>query len=230
MIEDLSTLPGLEHAPWISRYRAGPHRRAVSESDPRHALGHHSRRALCGPDRCPWSRWRRIVKGLIEEQQRAEEEQASQQSLKAIQKAFHEAMLALPREEYDWFDVHAPRTPGARDAGELAPRRRAAGRQPTMRRRMLRPGVAEPSPCRIAAASSSSITRAPCQRRGLAGGEHHAAQRDAKFPGTPARSLATAGGGGSDLHLGIADGGGSLSSTHGSRSRVSSPGTPGLAR
>jgi hypothetical protein len=45
------------------------------------------------------------VKGLIEEQQRAEEEQASQQSLKAIQRAFHEAMLALPREEYDWFDV-----------------------------------------------------------------------------------------------------------------------------
>jgi hypothetical protein len=43
--------------------------------------------------------------GLIEEQQRAEEEQASQQSLKAIQKAFYEAMLALPREEYDWFDV-----------------------------------------------------------------------------------------------------------------------------
>ena len=45
------------------------------------------------------------VQGLIEEQRRAEEEQASQQSLKAIQKAFHEAMLALPREEYDWFDV-----------------------------------------------------------------------------------------------------------------------------
>ena len=34
---------------------------------------------------------------LIEEQQRAEEEQASQQSLKAIQRAFHEALLALPR-------------------------------------------------------------------------------------------------------------------------------------
>jgi hypothetical protein len=42
---------------------------------------------------------------LIEEQQRAEEEQASQQSLKAIQRAFHEALLALPREEYDWFDI-----------------------------------------------------------------------------------------------------------------------------
>ena len=29
----------------------------------------------------------------------------SQQSLRAIQRAFHEALLALPREEYDWFDV-----------------------------------------------------------------------------------------------------------------------------
>jgi hypothetical protein len=47
------------------------------------------------------------VNGLIEEQQRAEEEQASQQSLKAIQRAFHEALLALPPEEYDWFDVQS---------------------------------------------------------------------------------------------------------------------------
>ena len=47
------------------------------------------------------------VRGLIEEQQRAEEEQASRQSLRAIQRAFHEALLALPREEYDWFDVQA---------------------------------------------------------------------------------------------------------------------------
>ena len=68
---------------------------------------------------------KRTSKGLIEEQQRAEEEQASQQSLKAIQKAFHEAMLALPREEYDWFDVQgrarqegaAPQTPMAVAAG-----------------------------------------------------------------------------------------------------------------
>ena len=66
------------------------------------------------------------VKALIEEQQRAEEEQASQQSLKAIQKAFHEAMLALPREEYDWFDVQAP-CPSAR---QLRQRRGAAACRP----------------------------------------------------------------------------------------------------
>ena len=44
---------------------------------------------------------------LIAAQQRAEEEQASRESLKAIQRAFREAMLALPREEYDWFEVPA---------------------------------------------------------------------------------------------------------------------------
>jgi Histidine kinase-, DNA gyrase B-, and HSP90-like ATPase len=104
VIEDLATLPGLEHAPWASRYVQGlidvpflnltPGTRSGIIQDERFA-------ALIdamGPLEAH-------VTGLIEEQQRAEEEQASQQSLKAIQKAFHEAMLALPREEYDWFDV-----------------------------------------------------------------------------------------------------------------------------
>ena len=47
------------------------------------------------------------INALIEAQKRAEEEQASQQSLRAIQRAFREALLALPPEEYDWFDVQA---------------------------------------------------------------------------------------------------------------------------
>jgi hypothetical protein len=57
---------------------------------------------------------------LIAEQQRAKEEQASQQLMRAIQRAFHEALLALPPEEYDWFDVHArsDRRGGARRSGE----------------------------------------------------------------------------------------------------------------
>jgi hypothetical protein len=44
---------------------------------------------------------------IIEEQRRAEEEQASREQLRAIQRAFREALLALPAEEYDWFDIHA---------------------------------------------------------------------------------------------------------------------------
>jgi hypothetical protein len=104
VIEDLSTLPSLEHAPWASRYVQGlvdvpflnltPGTRSGIIQDGRFAALVDALKPL-----------EAHVKGLIEEQQRAEEEQASQQSLKAIQKAFHEAMLALPREEYDWFDV-----------------------------------------------------------------------------------------------------------------------------
>ena len=44
---------------------------------------------------------------IIEAQRRAEEEQASREQLRAIQRAFREALLALPAEEYDWFDVQA---------------------------------------------------------------------------------------------------------------------------
>jgi hypothetical protein len=79
------------------------------------------------------------LKGLIEEQQRAEEEQASQQSLKAIQKAFHEAMLALPREEYDWFDVQGR----ARQDG-TANTAAAAGLPAGTDWQEVLPGMAEP--------------------------------------------------------------------------------------
>jgi hypothetical protein len=104
VIEDLSTLPGLDHSPWVSRYIQGlvdvpfltltPGTRSGIIQDERYA-------ALITALIPLETR----LKNLIDEQQRAEEEQANQQSLKAIQKAFHEAMLALPREEYDWFDV-----------------------------------------------------------------------------------------------------------------------------
>ncbi len=43
---------------------------------------------------------------LIDELQRAEEERASEKTLRSIKRAFREALLALPAEEYDWFDIH----------------------------------------------------------------------------------------------------------------------------
>jgi Histidine kinase-, DNA gyrase B-, and HSP90-like ATPase len=66
---------------------------------------------------------------LIEEQKRAEEERTSRDTLRAIQRAFREAMISLPTEEYDWFDVEARRQgaggiesvpPDAADADGLA--------------------------------------------------------------------------------------------------------------
>lgn len=43
--------------------------------------------------------------GVIDEQRRAEDERASQKMLRTIRKAFQEALLSLPVEEYDWFNV-----------------------------------------------------------------------------------------------------------------------------
>lgn len=52
---------------------------------------------------------------LIEERKRAEEERSSRDTMRAIQRAFREAMLGLPVEDYDWFDVTGRRrdAPGA---------------------------------------------------------------------------------------------------------------------
>lgn len=43
---------------------------------------------------------------IIAEQRRAEEERASRKILKTVQNALKEAILSLPRDEYDWFDIH----------------------------------------------------------------------------------------------------------------------------
>ena len=106
VIEDLATLPGFEAAPWSSRYLQGlidapflnltPGTRSGVIHDERYAALREALKPLEGN-----------VNALIEAQERAEEEQASQQSLRAIQRAFREALLALPPEEYDWFDVQA---------------------------------------------------------------------------------------------------------------------------
>jgi hypothetical protein len=139
VIEDISSLPGLEHSPWSSRYVQGlidvpflnltPGTRNGIIQDDRYAALIEALQPL-----------ETHVKGLIDEQQRAEEEQASQQSLKAIQKAFHEAMLALPREEYDWFDIQGR----ARQEGG-APNAAAGGLPAGTDWQEELPGVTEPT-------------------------------------------------------------------------------------
>jgi hypothetical protein len=105
VIEDLGTLSGLERPPWTSRYLQGlidvpflnltPGTRSGIVHDDRYA-------ALMGA----LTPLESHLNAVIEAQQRAEEEQANRESLRAIQRAFREAMLALPREEYDWFAIH----------------------------------------------------------------------------------------------------------------------------
>lgn len=140
VVEDLSTLPGLEHAPWSSRYLQGlvdvpflnltPGTRSGVIHDERYAALVEALQAL-----------EAHLGGLIQAQQRAEEEQASQQSLRAIQRAFREALLALPPEEYDWFDVQAR----ARSGGGAARPGGGGGVSATTAQEVGDLGVSEPT-------------------------------------------------------------------------------------
>src|SRR3989338_4556069 len=47
---------------------------------------------------------------IIQEQRRAQEEKTSREILKTVQVALKEAILSLPQEEYDWFEVHSPKS------------------------------------------------------------------------------------------------------------------------
>ena len=62
---------------------------------------------------------RERLEALIGDVRRAEEERTSERTLKSIRRAFREALLALPAEEYDWFEVH--RSGAGRRAGTGAP-------------------------------------------------------------------------------------------------------------
>jgi len=119
VIEDLATLPGLDRPPWNSRYLQGlidvaylnltPGTRSGIVLDERFAA---FREALAPLES--------DLNDLVEAQRRAEEEQANRESLRAIQRAFREAMLLLPREEYDWFDIQArsTQTSGVKETAE----------------------------------------------------------------------------------------------------------------
>lgn len=106
VIEDLSILPGLDQLPWTSRHLEGlidapflnltPGTRTGIIQDERYGELLDALRPVAAH-----------LNERLAEQQRAEEEQASRESLRAIQRAFHEALLALPPEEYDWFDIQA---------------------------------------------------------------------------------------------------------------------------
>jgi hypothetical protein len=104
VVEDLATLPGLETAPWSSRYLQGLVDAPFLNLTPgtRSGVIHDERYAGLLEALKPLEV---AVNAVIEAQLRAEEEQASQQSMRAIQRAFREALLALPPEEYDWFDI-----------------------------------------------------------------------------------------------------------------------------
>jgi hypothetical protein len=140
VVEDLVLVDNFERPPWNLRYLQGhvdapflnltPGTRSGFIHDAAYA-------ALCEGLR-PIER--KLIE-LIEEQRRAEEEQASREQLQTIQRAFREALLALPAEEYDWFDIHARAFRSAPDgATDAVTRRHSNGIDEPF------PGAQEPAP------------------------------------------------------------------------------------
>src|ERR1700752_1976382 len=95
VIEDLGTLSGLQPPPWTSRYLQGLIDVPFLNLTPgtRSGIVHDDRYAALMNALAPLESH---LNAVIEAQQRAEEEQANRES-----------MLALPREEYDWFAIQA---------------------------------------------------------------------------------------------------------------------------
>jgi hypothetical protein len=119
VIADIGTLPSLERPPWGSRYLQGlidvPYLNLTPGT--RSGIVYDERYGAFVEALVPLEAH---LNGLIDAQRRAEEEQANRESLRAIQRAFREAMLVLPREEYDWFDIQS-RSQQAAGAGEPPP-------------------------------------------------------------------------------------------------------------
>jgi hypothetical protein len=116
------SLPGLERPPWTSHDLQGlidvPYLNLTPGT--RTGIVHDERYADFIDSLAPLEQ---RLNGLIDEQRHAEEEQANAESLRAIQRAFREAMLVLPREEYDWFEIRSSSSQAAepaQPAGEVA--------------------------------------------------------------------------------------------------------------
>lgn len=123
VIEDLALLDNFAHPPWTLRYLQGHVDTPFLNLTPgtRSGFIHDDAYAAMCEGLVPLER--KLIE-VIEDQRRAEEEQASRAQLRTIQRAFREALLALPAEEYDWFDIHArtfrPGPGGAAAAGAEA--------------------------------------------------------------------------------------------------------------
>src|SRR5438067_454660 len=125
VLENIAELEAFARAPWTSGYVQGIIDAPYLNLTPGTRLGviHDATLARLANELAPLEG--RLAK-IIEDQQRAEEERASRDVLRSVQGALKEALLALPAEEYDWFDLHRgegkrrPRTTAGAASGEAA--------------------------------------------------------------------------------------------------------------
>lgn len=106
VFEDISAVDELAKAPWTTRYLQGHIDAPFINLTPgtRTGIIHDAAYAALLDALVPLEE--KLIE-MLEAQRRAEEEQASRELLQTIQRAFRDALLALPAEEYDWFDIHS---------------------------------------------------------------------------------------------------------------------------
>src|SRR5437867_9065174 len=125
VLENIAEIEAFARMPWTSDYVQGIIDAPYLNLTPGTRLGviHDAALARLADELAPLEK--RLAK-IIEDQQRAEEERASRDVLRSVQGALKEALLALPAEEYDWFDLHRgegkrrPRTTAGAASGEAA--------------------------------------------------------------------------------------------------------------
>ena len=221
VIEDIAALPGLERPPWDSRYLEGlidvPYLNLTPGT--RSGIVHDERYAAFVEALPPLEAQ---LNGVIEAQRRAEEEQANRESLRAIQRAFREAMLALPREEYNWFDIQA-RSPQAGSTCE--PRAQSPAEEEAAMAGVPEPSAGESAqrqffdhagPLHSVVISPAASTLAVNQSR-----RFRALPRDRSRRRVERELL---------FSWEIAEGGGTLSSTSDQEVSFQAPSSPGLVR
>jgi hypothetical protein len=111
VLANLSELPLFQKLPWTSGYLQGIVDAPYVHLTPgtRSGVIHDDSLARLAEDLASVET---AVHRIIEQQIEAEEDQASRDVLKSIQKALKEALLSLPPEEYDWFDLRSRESPG----------------------------------------------------------------------------------------------------------------------
>ena len=154
VIDDLTLLDHLARAPWKARSLQGHLDAPFLELTPGTRAGIIQDSVYMAFCEALAPLEQKLIE-IIEAQRRAEEEKASREQLRTIQRAFREALLALPAEEYDWFDISAGRLQSAPQRGGLGPWRQM-GRSTMLCRRREHPSRTQTG------SGSSSNFRAPC--------------------------------------------------------------------
>jgi hypothetical protein len=105
VVEEIAELSGFNKAPWTNGHLQGLIDAPYLNLTPgtRTGIIQDEAYARLSADLAPIET---ELLGIIDEQRRAEDEETSREVLRHIQNALKEALLALPAEEYDWFDVH----------------------------------------------------------------------------------------------------------------------------